>query len=391
MLASMLLLLVKWFLIPVLAAFCYWYFVVTPWHCSSFSCCWNPRHCPIVNARGRFDKKYQPVVALLEESLTVGWDIGASVYVQVDHEDEPVIDVVGGFVDRQQQIPYQPHHVNLIMSNGKILESMGMALLVDRGLVKLDAPVASYWPEFAQAGKQNITIQDILAHRSGSAGVFERPPTLDMFHDIDKLDDFLASTAFVYPHDGTVYYRSWTSSLYMDAVCRRVEGRSLHQLVKEDIMDPLGEPLICPPLAKNNARFVAPTQIHGAFLPALVLGLLPQVLLPSLAKLSGLNARMTLGDDDLRLFRGVILGTSPRRHPLKYPTIPFQPVVASDFNNHQGFLSYTLLSANCMSNARAVARAFASFFVQDDDIKTTNATNIPAIKALYPRIQEQLF
>ncbi|CAB9527512.1 Glycosyl hydrolases family 43 [Seminavis robusta] len=338
--------------------------------------------CPPVKVQGRFDKKYQRVVSLLEESLTVGWDIGASVHVQVD--GQPVVDIVGGFVDPKRQKPLQPYHVNLIMSNGKVLESMGVVLLVDRGLVELQAPIARYWPEFLW---RDITLQDLLSHRSGSASVWARQPTLQEFQDRQALEHFLATTPMVYPR-GSVQYRGWASSLYLDAVCRRVDpkGRSLYELVQEDIFEPLGEPLVCPPLKKVGIQSDVTTPVYGAQLPALVLGLLPQAILPRIGNL--MNPRMTLGPDYVRLTRAVLWGTttSPRTHPSTQPTIPSLPMLPSDFNNQEGFLSYTMLSSNCMSNARGLVRAYASFFDEStsrdrDNNSTTTATKKGIVSA----------
>eukprot|EP01083_Nonionella_stella_P164663 545692_1 len=98
---------------------------------------------------------------------------------------------------------------------------MGMALLADRGLLDIDKPIAMYWPEFGQKGKGDVTVKDVLSHRSGSMSVYENTPDVGVLQDPESRDNFLASQRFLYPR-GTVGYRAWASAFYMDAVCRRV-------------------------------------------------------------------------------------------------------------------------------------------------------------------------
>lgn len=350
---------------PILFACWYWYVAVTPWFCPNFGCCLDSTKCTKIKARGYFDPKYQPVLDVMEDSLTKGWDIGSSVYVEVD--GETVVDVVGGYIDEQRKIPMEKDTVNLFMSNGKFFENFGLAVLEEKGLLDIEAPIATYWPEFAQQGKENITLQDILAHRSGEGGVFETKPTLEIFQDNNKRDTFLAEQKFNY-QKGDVYYRGWTSALYSDAVSRRVDpkGRHLHQLVQDEIFEPIGESLICPPIDKlSEEEKSRVTPVFTAPVSALVFGIFPQLLLPnSFARLAALNKRMTLDEYDNHLFRTVLFRLDTN-HPTRKPTIPSQPRDAKAYNDPTGFLSYPMLSGNCMSNARCGSRAFASFFDSD--------------------------
>ena len=100
--------------------------------------------------------------------------------------------------------------MNMVFSSGKIPETIGVALLVDKGFMELDAPIAKYWPEFAQKGKGDITMGDILSHRSGVTDSFEETPDSATLQDAHKRDEFLASQKLRFPR-GTVGYRGASS------------------------------------------------------------------------------------------------------------------------------------------------------------------------------------
>lgn len=123
---------------------------------------------------------------------------------------ETVLDIAGGYQDKERTVPYNINTMNMVFSSGKIPETIGVALLVDKGLMELDTPIARYWPEFAQKGKGEITMGDILSHRSGAMDTFEETPDAATLQDDQKRDEFLASQSFLFPR-GTVGYRGASS------------------------------------------------------------------------------------------------------------------------------------------------------------------------------------
>eukprot|EP01083_Nonionella_stella_P089281 249075_1 len=150
--------------LPGVLALAFTYAIQPPWFCTGL-CCLSKAACANVSVSGTIDPKYKPVTDALEKSLREGWDIGASVFLRVD--EKTVLDVAGGFKDKKKEILYDKDTVNVIFSSGKIIETMGMALLADRGLLDIDKPIAMYWPEFGQKGKGDVTVKDVLSHRSG--------------------------------------------------------------------------------------------------------------------------------------------------------------------------------------------------------------------------------
>src|SRR4051794_29932392 len=94
-------------------------------------------------------------------------EVGAAVCVY--HRGRPVVDLWGGVADPATQQPWTRDSLVLVYSMTKGVSAACAHLLVERGQLDLDAPVARYWPEFAARGKASIPVRWILAHRAGLA------------------------------------------------------------------------------------------------------------------------------------------------------------------------------------------------------------------------------
>ena len=105
--------------------------------------------------RGHVEPAFAPVSDLLEHQFAKGEHIGAGVCVY--HRGRKVVDIWGGLADEDAGKPWQPGTLALSYSTTKGLTATCLHILADRGLVDYAAPVARYWPEFAQNGKEQIT------------------------------------------------------------------------------------------------------------------------------------------------------------------------------------------------------------------------------------------
>jgi CubicO group peptidase (beta-lactamase class C family) len=341
-----------------LIAFLYWYIIATPWYCSG-ACCLYKDTCREVAVVGKImNPKYTSIANALSESLTHGWDLGASVFLSVN--GETVLNVAGGFRDMEKTIPYDVETINMIFSSGKIIENIGIAILVDKGLVELDTPIAKHWPEFGKKGKDQITIGDILSHRSGCVSSYEVMPDASVLQDPQRRDEFIASQKFQYER-GTVCYRGWSSAFVSDALCRRLDPkqRSLAELVREEVFNPLGEgsSFFCPPVADDWEERLS--EVHDIPTPTILLGVLPQVFIPSsfYRTVLGDGHLTLLNDAEVALYDGLI----NKKGVFSKPTIPDVDDGAASYNNRSSFMSYNMMSANCISNSRALGRALDSF------------------------------
>jgi CubicO group peptidase (beta-lactamase class C family) len=112
-------------------------------------------------------------------------------------------------------------------------------MLLDRGLVDLDAPVARYWPEFAAAGKERLPVRYLFSHQSGLAGLSEPMPA-EAVLDWDRFAGALAAQAPLWEPGTRSGYHALTFGHLIGELVRRTDGRSLGRFFREEIAEPLG-------------------------------------------------------------------------------------------------------------------------------------------------------
>lgn len=169
-------------------------------------------------------------------------DVGAAVAVTLD--GEPVVDLWGGWRDADQQQPWQQDTIVNIWSLGKAISAVCLLRLVDRGLVELDAPVARYWPEFAQAGKASIPVRFLLTHQAGLPAVRRPLPPGANVLDWELMTAALAAQKPWWPPGSRFGYHVNTLGFLVGEVLRRVDGRSIGTFLREELAEPLGIDLL---------------------------------------------------------------------------------------------------------------------------------------------------
>jgi CubicO group peptidase (beta-lactamase class C family) len=164
-------------------------------------------------------------------------EVGAAVAVWVD--GQLTVNLWGGTAKATTKNPWHEDTLASIFSGSKALTSTCIHLLADRGELDLQAPVANYWPEFAYAGKQNITIAMVMGHRSGVIGPRQRlspEETLDWHTVCDHI-----ARAEPWWKPGTAQgYHMVTFGFILGELVRRVTGRSLGEYLRTEIAEPLG-------------------------------------------------------------------------------------------------------------------------------------------------------
>src|SRR5439155_12789036 len=124
---------------------------------------------------GRCDPRFAAVRDAFAVNFAAGREVGASFAATV--EGEPVVDLWGGYADAATTRPWERDTIVNVFSTTKAMTALCAHLLVDRGQLDLDAPVARYWPGFAQAGKERITTRHLLTHTAGLAALRRPLPT----------------------------------------------------------------------------------------------------------------------------------------------------------------------------------------------------------------------
>ena len=118
-----------------------------------------------VEVQGRCDERFSGVRDAFAQNFEKFGEAGAAVAVTID--GQPVIDLWGGVLDKDTRKPWQHDTIVTVYSTTKGMTTICAHRLVEQGLLDLNAPVAKYWPEFAEAGKAGVPIHMLLTHRVG--------------------------------------------------------------------------------------------------------------------------------------------------------------------------------------------------------------------------------
>jgi CubicO group peptidase (beta-lactamase class C family) len=164
-------------------------------------------------------------------------DVGAGCTAYVD--GQVVVDLWAGFADRRTGRPFEHDSATVIFSCTKGIMAVCAYLLVQDGRLDLDLPIAHYWPEFAQGGKERITVRHALAHRAGLS-YLDTDLTLE---DVVAWDPVIRAIEIQRPHtapeDGHAYHAS-TIGWLIGEVIHRITGMSPGANFRAVLGDPLG-------------------------------------------------------------------------------------------------------------------------------------------------------
>jgi len=166
-----------------------------------------------------------------------GREVGASFAASVD--GRLVVDLWGGHADAARTRPWERDTIVNVWSVTKAMTALTAHVLADRRLLDVDAPVAEYWPEFAQAGKAKVTVRHVLAHQAGLAAI-RAPLPRDAFYDWACMTGALAAEAPWWEPGSTSGYHALTFGFLVGEIVRRISGRTLGAFLRDEVTGPLG-------------------------------------------------------------------------------------------------------------------------------------------------------
>ncbi len=190
----------------------------------------------MVSTAGTCDKKFAAVQAAFENNFAQHGDVGASVAISL--EGEMVVDIWGGYRDAAASEPWQEDTIVNVYSTTKTMTALCMLMLADRGEIDLREKVATYWPEFAANGKDNIEVRHLLSHSAGLSGMDE-PCTGEQLYDWDSVVTALARQAPWWEPGTASGYHALTQGYLLGEVVRRVTTKSIGAFFASDIAQPL--------------------------------------------------------------------------------------------------------------------------------------------------------
>ncbi|MER5893909.1 serine hydrolase domain-containing protein [Streptomyces sp. NPDC001876] len=185
---------------------------------------------------GHCDDRFAAVRDAFAANFEQRDELGAAVTVLVD--GSPVVDLWGGWADKDRTRPWERDTVVNVWSTTKGPTALCAHILVDRGLLDLDAPVATYWPEFAAAGKESVPVRHLLSHRSGVAGLRD-PHTLAELYDWELTTARLAATEPWWEPGTRSGYHAISYGFLVGEVVRRITGLLPGEFLRQEITGPL--------------------------------------------------------------------------------------------------------------------------------------------------------
>ncbi len=185
---------------------------------------------------GACDERFASVREAFIKNFKQGLDVGASFAVTL--EGETVVDLWAGHADEACTRPWERDTIVNVYSTTKTMTAMSALLLADRGELDFHAPVAVYWPEFAQNGKENVLVSHLMSHSAGLSGMDE-PMTPEDLYDWEKVTGALARQASWWEPGTASAYHSLTQGYLVGEVVRRISGKSLGTFFRDEIAAPL--------------------------------------------------------------------------------------------------------------------------------------------------------
>lgn len=185
---------------------------------------------------GSCDARFAGVRNALAQNFRAHGEVGAAVAITV--EGRLVVDLWAGWVDRERTRAWQRDTLVNVFSVGKGMAALSLLILVERGQVDLDAPVARYWPEFAARGKRDVTVRMLLCHRAGLPAIRRPLPDLAMY-DWELMTSALAQEEPWWEPGRQHGYHVNTFGFLIGEIVRRVSGESIGAFFRREIAAPL--------------------------------------------------------------------------------------------------------------------------------------------------------
>jgi CubicO group peptidase (beta-lactamase class C family) len=164
-----------------------------------------------VEIHGFVSRGYEAVREAFAENFVRRREVGAACCVY--HRGEKVVDLWGGIRNKATGEPWQEDTMALVYSATKGMAAMTLALAHSRGWLDYDEPVCKYWKEFAQNGKEKITVRQLLAHQAGLFA-FDKPVDRSVVANLDRLAEVMARQKPVWEPGTRQAYHAITIGYY---------------------------------------------------------------------------------------------------------------------------------------------------------------------------------
>lgn len=186
---------------------------------------------------GTFDPRFAAMAEIMSANIDSGADVGCCAAV-VEH-GELVVDIWGGWVDEARSAPWERDTITNVWSSTKTQTTLCALMLHSRGQLDFDAPVATYWPEFAQNGKEGVLVRHLMSHTSGVSG-WDQPVTVEDIYDWEASTAKLAAQAPWWEPGTSSGYHALNQGHLVGEVIRRITGKKPGEFFRDEVAGPVG-------------------------------------------------------------------------------------------------------------------------------------------------------
>ena len=188
---------------------------------------------------GYVAKGYEPVYEIFKRHVKDGIEDGSQLCIYV--KGELVIDL---WTTSALNKPYGPDHIQNVFSTTKVITSLVIAMLVDRGYLKYNQKIIDIWPEYGQNGKENTTLEMIMRHEGGLAKFDQKLDTSDLTTESicnNSICNIIADQIPSHEPGTERHYHAFTRGIIINEIVRRVDpqGRTIGQFIRDEITKPL--------------------------------------------------------------------------------------------------------------------------------------------------------
>ena len=188
-------------------------------------------------ATGKFAPRFEVVAREFDRNFTDRGEVGAAFAVVQD--GVTVVDLWGGLSDLDSGRRWHDDTLQMIWSGTKGLVAVCILLLIERGLIELDEPVATYWPEFGREGKQDVLVRHVMSHTAGLPGL-SSPVTDEELADWQFIASLVAAERPLWSPGSRLYYHSFTYGWMCSQLVKRTDGRTIGRFFADEVATPLG-------------------------------------------------------------------------------------------------------------------------------------------------------
>lgn len=205
-----------------------------------------------IEIHGHCDPHFERVKEVFAENFKNDLELGANFALSLG--GKTIVDIWAGFTNPERTKPWQEDTVVQVSSTSKVICSLCGLKLIDMGLLDLDTPIASYWPEFAENGKQEIPVTQIFSHSAGLPGV-DGFPGLDVIGNFEEMSRRLAEQKPWWEPGTKTGYHGMTFGILLGELVKRITGLSIEDFFTSHFSRPLDIDFQFGEVGLDTARF----------------------------------------------------------------------------------------------------------------------------------------